>query len=226
MQKELVLGLDLDGTIADYQEGVKQYLYRHGWNEEIPYPDHYSLVESAGWPFKTDEEYIKTHMKAADEALYAALPVYDGAVECLNELSDRGVHIRIVTHRLFVHGQHAQTVSDTVRWLDANHIPYRSLCFTGLKDSIGADLYLEDNADNIKTLRDTGHKCMVVDQPYNKQVDGPRLYSWKDATDQIYEELEAGRAERIVHPKHAETIVSSSMSSDGYKQMTIEDLGL
>lgn len=183
----------MDGTIADYPEGIRQYLYRHGYNEQIPYPDHYSLVDSTGWPFKNDHEYISAHMKAEEEALYAMLPVYTGVVDTLKSLSDQGVHIRIVTHRLFVHGQHALVVSDTVRWLDANHIPYKSICFTGLKDSIGADLYLEDNADNIKDLRNTGHHCMVVDQPYNKSVEGPRLYSWEGADHFIIKELKRGR---------------------------------
>jgi 5'(3')-deoxyribonucleotidase len=200
MQKDLVLGLDLDGTICDYPGGLNAYMLDNKIiTESCPPPDTYALVKATGWPFHNDEEYITVHRQAVEHGIYAQLDIYDGVSGTLSELSEMGVHIRIVTHRLFIGGQHARVVSDTVEWLDHNHVEYRSICFTGLKDSIGADLYIEDSPQNINGLRATGHHCMVVDQPYTQDVKGPRLLQWSDSAEFIYEELVKGRAMHLHH---------------------------
>ena len=51
--------------------------------------------------------------------------------EVLWRLSDAGVWIRIITHRLCVNWGHAVAVADTVAWLDRTGVPYRDLCFLG-----------------------------------------------------------------------------------------------
>ena len=79
----------------------------------------------------------------------------------MRRLAGEHVYIRIVTHRLFVSGQHRMVVSDTARWLDEQHIPYMSLCFAG--------------------LREVGQHAVVFDQPYNRNLDGPRMTGWDDA---------------------------------------------
>ena len=43
--------------------------------------------------------------------------------ESLWRLSDAGVWIRIITHRLYVNWGHAVAVADTVAWLDDTGIP-------------------------------------------------------------------------------------------------------
>jgi hypothetical protein len=95
-------------------------------------------------------------------------------------LANEHVYIRIVTHRLFVSGQHQMVVSDTAQWLDSNRIPYMSLCFTGLKDSMQATIHIDDSPANIETLREAGQHVVVFDQPYNSTYAGPRIDSWSD----------------------------------------------
>ena len=72
-----------------------------------------------------------------EQGLYSTMPLIPGAAEAIQKLSDAGAHIRIVTHRLIFGGWHQKVVSDTAAWLEASRIPYMSLCFTGLKDSVG-----------------------------------------------------------------------------------------
>ena len=100
-------------------------------------------------------------------------------------LSDAGVWIRIITHRLYVNWGHAVAVTDTVEWLDQARIPYRDICFLGDKPEVEADIYLEDAPHNIASLRSSGNSVIVFDAPYNQEVDGLRATSWLNCEQMI-----------------------------------------
>lgn len=187
-----IVGIDLDGVCADYTSGFRRYAARilNRPERTFPEPLTYNLV-NAGWGFDSASEYLATHRAAVDEGLYQHLPVINGAAEALREISDAGAHIRIVTHRLIMGGRHARVVSDTATWLDEYKIPYMSLCFTGLKDSVGAHVYVEDAPKNIETLRAIGLETFVFDQPYNQEVSGPRIFGWDTGGAQIINYLRA-----------------------------------
>lgn len=184
-----VLGLDVDGVIADYSGGLRPYVAADiGVSPgKLPEPDVYSMVDA--WPFEDYDHYQRVHRAAVEDGLYRNLPLIPGAADAIRELSDAGVHVRIVTHRLFIGGQHARVVSDTVAWLEKHCIPYMSLCFTGLKDSVGAHAYVEDSPSNIAALRAEGWPVFVADQKYNRDVDGPRITDWADGAGQIIDFL-------------------------------------
>ena len=131
-----VLNLDLDGVCADYKGAIRDYLQRQGIDvpERALQTAHYNLTREDGWPFETLDDYIETHKAAEREHLYATMKPLPGVAQALQRLANEHVYIRIVTHRLFVSGQHQMVVSDTAQWLDSNRIPYMSLCFTGLKE--------------------------------------------------------------------------------------------
>jgi 5'-nucleotidase len=112
--------------------------------------------------------------------MFRDMPAIDGASEALWRLSDAGVWIRIVTHRLYANWGHAVAVADTVEWLDAAGIPYRDLCFLGRKPAVEADLYVEDAPHNVAELREAGNRVVVYDQPYNRDLEGPRARSWAE----------------------------------------------
>ncbi|MBT1171229.1 hypothetical protein JS536_08825 [Bifidobacterium sp. SO4] len=177
-----VLNLDLDGVCADYKGALRDYLVRHGLMDAstVPSNDRYELTRESGWPFDTLDDYIEAHKAAESEHLYATMKPIDGVTHALQRLADEHVYIRIVTHRLFVSGQHRMVVADTAEWLDEQHIPYMSLCFTGLKDSMQATVCIDDSPANIETLRAVGQHVVVFDQPYNRECKGPRLYDWSD----------------------------------------------
>ncbi|WP_297006583.1 5' nucleotidase, NT5C type [uncultured Corynebacterium sp.] len=180
-----VLGLDVDGVIADYAGGLRPYAASDFGviADGLPEPDIYSIVDA--WPFSDYAHYRRVHRAAVEAGLYRSLPLIPGAAEAIRELSTAGVHVRIVTHRLFIGGQHARVVSDTVAWLEKHRIPYMSLCFTGLKDSVGAHVYVEDSPANIAALREEGWPVFVADQKYNREVDGPRITDWSEGVGQI-----------------------------------------
>src|SRR5690606_21996408 len=103
-------------------------------------------------------------------------------------LSDAGVWLRVITHRLVTNWGHATIVSDTVEWLDLRRIPYRDLCFLGRKPQVQCDAYVEDAPHNIQALRADGNTVIVFDQPYNRDLRGLRATTW-DEVGQIVAEL-------------------------------------
>lgn len=186
-----VVGVDLDGVCSDYVAGLRPYAASYLGVEEtaLPAPESYNLVK-AGWPFQDTRDYLACHRLAVEDGLYARLPEIPGAAEGVRKLSAAGAHVRVVSHRLFIGGLHHRVVTDTATWLENVGIPYMSLCLTGLKDSVGAHVYVEDSGENIKQLQAMGMRVFCFDQPYNQNVVGaPRLLDWGNAADEILLEL-------------------------------------
>ena len=113
--------------------------------------------------------------------MFRTMPVVPGAAEALWRLSDAGVWIRLITHRLYANWNHAVAVGDTVAWLDDHSIPYRDLCFLGDKPQVEADAYVDDAPAQRVSLRGTGCAGAGVqpalqrrDRRAPRPQDGPR----------------------------------------------------
>lgn len=182
MSKELVLGLDLDGVVFDYVTAARSYFSRFLSVPESEFhdPQHWSFVQS-GWPLKSENHYVELHSAAVTAGMFTNMPLIEGASENLWRLSDAGVYIRVVTHRLIANGTHARSAGDTITALDNASIPYRDLTFVGDKPAVGADVYIDDAPHNVENLRNAGNYVIVFDQPYNRHIDGPRARNWKEA---------------------------------------------
>jgi len=113
------------------------------------------------------------------------MPVIAGAAEALWRLSDAGVWIRVITHRLYVNWGHATAIADTVEWLDRVRIPYRDICFMGDKPEVGADLYIDDAPHNVTALRESGNRVVLFDAPYNQAVTGLRARDWTECEQMV-----------------------------------------
>lgn len=184
-----ILGVDLDGVCGDYTIAFREVVARARGVDPASLPDERSW-DFAEWGISTPEEFDRLHRRAVlDEHMFRTMPVIPGAADALWRLSDAGVWIRIITHRLYVNWGHAVAVADTVAWLDDTGIPYRDICFLGAKPEVDADCYVDDAAHNVLELRAAGNHVIVFDAPYNQGIDGPRAHSW--------EEVEALVVERI-----------------------------
>ncbi len=184
-----VLGVDLDGVCADYTNGFRDVVaVEKGVDPTTLKPpqrwgyDHWGLDE---------HEFMRLHKFAVTEKrMFRTMAMLPGCDDALWRLSDLGVWIRVITHRLYTNWGHAIVVSDTVAWLDENRIPYRDLCFLGDKPQVEADAYIDDAPHNIDALRRAGNTVIVFDQPYNQNIDGLRAGSWEEA-EQIVSQLAA-----------------------------------
>ncbi len=174
---EFVLGVDLDGVCADYTSAFRRIV---AMERKI---DADSLTTEVSWDFAEwgldRDSFLDLHKTSVqDHRMFKNMSALDGVSDALWRLSDAGVWIRIVTHRLVTNWGHALIVSDTVDWLDAKSIPYRDICFLGRKPEIEADAYVEDAPHNVEALRARGNTVIVFDQPYNRDLDGLRASSW------------------------------------------------
>src|SRR5215216_5329813 len=159
-----ILGVDLDGVCGDYTGALRQVVAAHRGVE----PE--SLPLERSWDFHewglSPAEFEQLHQAAVlEHRIFRTMPAIEGAADVLWRLSDAGVWIRIITHRLYVNWGHATAVADTVDWLDA-------------KPQVEADCYIEDAPHNVASLRASGAYTIVFDQPYNRSVAGPRAASW------------------------------------------------
>lgn len=182
-----VLGLDLDNTVADYTDGLRNYMItRYGYTvDDLPEPVNYSFARTP-WPFESTADYIDTHMAAVADGLYRHLEPLEGAIEAIHALKDEGVHVHVVTHRLMRNKTYQRVVADTVEWLDYVGLPYHSLGFTGQKERIRAHSYAEDAPENIEAIRASGLKVFTYDRLYNQPLAGERIHTWlNDGLEQI-----------------------------------------
>ncbi len=178
---DFILGVDLDNVTADYTAGIAQFMHEeYGWREEdTPPPTDYDFIKAKGWPFADRADFLQKHQEFVDRGGLLGLKVMEGASETLHALVAEGVKIRVITHRLLRNGTYTQVMSDTGRWLDAHHIPFHEICFTGLKASINVDLLIDDAPENISAVRAAGMPVAVFDQPYNRHFDGLRVFNWE-----------------------------------------------
>ena len=186
MADSFILGVDLDGVCADYTAGLRRIAA-----DILGVPES-QLPFERSWDFRewglTPTTFEEIHLLAVTEhRLLRELPVIADAADTLWRLSDSGVWIRIITHRLYVNWGHAIAVSDTVTWLDEARIPYRDICFLGAKPEVEADLYIDDGPHNVEALLAGGNEVIVFDQPYNRHVEGVRATTWLEIEELVYE---------------------------------------
>ena len=186
-----VLGVDLDGVCADYTTAFARAVAEEKGCavEDLPTGRSWDFEE---WGLDEVGGFDRLHRLAVlERRMFADMPMFEGCAAALWRLSDAGVWIRIITHRLVVHWGHQVAVTDTVSWLDTNGIPYRDLCFLGRKPEVEADLYIDDAPHNVLALRARGNDVVVFDAPYNAGVDGPRARSWGEIEEVVVARMAA-----------------------------------
>ncbi|MFP4235409.1 MAG: 5' nucleotidase, NT5C type [Nitriliruptoraceae bacterium] len=187
----LVLGVDLDGVCADYEGAFRTSVARQLGLDPAQLRPQTVMDAYSQWGL-TLEEFEEAHRRAVvEDRMFRSMAPMAGVSEALWELSDEGVWIRIITHRLIFNWAHEISAADTAAWLDAHQIPYRDLCFIGDKPNVGADVYVDDSPTNIVSLRATGRTAIVFDQPYNRHLAGPRAHTWGDVLALVRAELAA-----------------------------------
>ena len=189
-ERQFVLGVDLDGVVADFHAGLKPVAAE--WlgvpAGELADDVTYGFPE---WQLDRSGGYDALHRFAVKErGLFAALAPVNGAPAALRRLSTRGVRIRIVTHRLYIPWFHREAIEQTTGWLERHGVPYWDLCFMRDKAAVGANLYLEDSPANIEALRADGHATIAYRNSTNRHLPPPCAENWQELEAMILREIE------------------------------------
>lgn len=192
-EERFVLGVDLDGTVADFYAGLRPVAAEWVGKpvEALPLEVSFGLREWGVERSEFDEMY---RFAVTQRDLFRNLAPIPGAAPALRRLAyNHDVRIRIVTHRLYIKYAHQLAVRQTIEWLDQQGIPYWDLCFLRDKGAVGADLYLEDGPPYIKSLREEGRQVIIFSNSTNRSLPGPRAETWAEATALIASALEKWR---------------------------------
>ncbi|MFA5205481.1 MAG: 5'-nucleotidase [Lentisphaeria bacterium] len=190
MADKFIFGVDLDGVCGDFYGKLREIAaeWKGIRREDLPVDVSYGLPE---WKLDELGGYEPLHRFAVTQRnLFLELPAMAGVRPALRRLSVKGVHIRIITHRLFIKYFHKQAVAQTIEWLDKQGIPYWDLCFLKEKGDVGADLYIDDAPHNVERLRALGKKTIVFTNSTNRNIDGPRCNTWTEVEDYVTREFD------------------------------------
>jgi 5'-nucleotidase len=196
------LGLDLDGVCGDYVQEFRVRVARATGTDPALLPEPNDWLFSSSWPPVEDlEHYLELHANAVRDGMFRAMSAMEGARAALWDLSNQGVHIRVITHRLIGKELHQQAATDTVAWLDRHNIPYRDLCFVSTKSHVDANVYIDDAPHNISSLADAGKDIIIFDASYNRKISEPggtpdyshltRVINWEQAHKAVLERFNA-----------------------------------
>lgn len=189
-KKQFVLGVDLDGVVADFIRGMRPIAAEWTGIPLDRFPTEVSF-DFPEWNLDASGGYDALHRFAVKQRnLFRTLPPVEGAAATLRRLSNLGIRIRIITHRLYIEWFHREAIIQTTEWLEEHGIPYWDICFMRDKAAVGADLYIEDNPDNIGALRAAGHPTIVFVNSTNRHVPAPRAQSWEEVEALVRRELE------------------------------------
>lgn len=162
----LRLGIDLDGVVADFNQGwIARYNSQFdaalhpdqviAWDGLVPITHFADMGEFWSWA------------REGPASIFRELPVYDGAIDVLTRLA--------VDHRVVVlSSKFDWAIPDTLEWLAEHRFPTREIHFTWDKAAVDCDVYLEDAPHNLHALADERADrtvCRFV-RAWNSPVDG------------------------------------------------------
>lgn len=188
-----IFAVDVDGVCAKYDDALRTVLLReHSINSPL-LPDNFDpakLDEHVEWNFSSwgidEAQFHAIHDLGVREYRFLRdMEVMEGCVDALWRLSDAGVWIRLVTHRIYTNWGHNIVVADTAHWLDKVRIPYRDLCFLSTKSNVASHVAVDDAPHQVAELRAAGRHVIVFDAPYNRELASPRAHGWAEVEEQV-----------------------------------------
>ena len=186
------IGIDIDNVISNFNEELlKEYI-----NHDKELRNTGIVNENADYIRRgmfdwTEDEEINFYRKNI-ERIAKNLKVKDGAKEYIDKLIEDGHIVCIITGR--DNGEYAEPYNMTKKWLDDNSINYHLLILTNAykNDKHGKtekcienniDVMIDDSVNICQDCIDNNITTLLMDTPYNKQVNMPRVHNWKE----IYE---------------------------------------
>jgi 5'(3')-deoxyribonucleotidase len=192
-----IFGVDLDGVVGDFYGAVRKIAaeWMHKPIEALTSEVSFGLKE---WGIDELGGFDRLHRFAVTQRnIFRDMEPIEQAPAILRKLSNQGIRIRIITHRLFLKYSHRTSITQTVDWLDNYDIPYWDICFMNDKGAVGAHVYIDDAPENIKNLRKLGCNTIVFTNSTNRDLPGPRANNWHEVEKMVMEAREEWRTGTI-----------------------------
>lgn len=200
--RKVIIGVDIDGTVGDYVDILRQYLTKKFNTPEnkisstFPEPTDYAF---RNWGENVAQNFKQLHSEAVTDGIYQNMEPFPQASEHLWELNNEDYHLRVITSRFVKHGQNYEVVSSTSKWLDMHNMPYRDLMFVHEKTEVYVDVLIDDSPYNIEACQKTGRNIIIFDAPYNRHFEGTRVHNWEEAYNEIKKLYPTGFIEETVN---------------------------
>jgi hypothetical protein len=156
LKKNIAIALDLDGVIANIDDGIKRYFENNNLKAEYK-----------SW-LVTDTKNELAMSVFNDPLFWVNLKPYEDAWYKVNEWFNNGIDIHIVTaRRCFA------AVEDTIPWLEKWNIGYSKVHFSkfgekiNIIQNIDPVFMIEDNPHEINVLKNHNIKCFMRNHWYN-----------------------------------------------------------
>lgn len=170
-------GLDSDGVIDNFSDGVKQamdvrgigHLWKSGptpkpfWN----YYQDWSNEDGSRWTFEQFKELVDW---GVDEGIIFSGHWREGAIEAVAKIKELGHQVIIITDRSFG-SDPLNSQRNTIKAYKKAGIEYDEIHFTADKTSVHVDTMVEDKLENYDALIAAGTPTWLINRPWN-EVEG------------------------------------------------------
>jgi 5'(3')-deoxyribonucleotidase len=192
-----IFGVDLDGVVGDFY-GIIRNIAAEWLNKPLDALTSEVTYGLKEWGLDELGGYERLHRFAVTQRnMFNDMKPIENAPAILRKLSNKGIRIRIITHRLFLKYSHNTTIRQTIDWLDNYDIPYWDICFMADKGAVGAHVYIDDAPENINNLRKLGCNTIVFTNSTNRELSGPRANDWFEVEKVVMEAREEWRTGTI-----------------------------
>lgn len=172
----MIILLDQDGVLADFEEGFRR-VWHARMGHEFP-----ALLPTARKSFYIDDDYPAHHTPTVEQIMtaqgfYRDLPVIPGALEAIRALQALGHQIAICTSP---HSANRFCVQEKLEWVE-EHLGsdfVRKVIIAKDKTLVHGDVLIDDRPEVTGICQPTWQH-VLYDQPYNRLSTAPRL-TWNN----------------------------------------------
>ena len=183
MDKRIIL--DCDGVLLDWAYAFDVWMVEHGYSKISNTNQYYDQTRRYGI---SQVEAVSQIKKFNESGCVGFIPAFRDSVEYVTKLSELGWKFEVVS--CLDKDKYAQKLrqknllhlfGDVFDFIDC------ALDFTVGKEQYLLDRYkgknyywIEDSVDHAESGKRVGLNSIVMDHPYNKEWDGPRVKNWKE----------------------------------------------
>ena len=163
------IAIDMDGVLADVEQ---QFLTWYERDYGVKYTKEY-LADRGEYDVFPEKDAIRKFVFAPE--FFLTLPVMDGAVEAVKELSEE-FEIYIVSAAM----EFPQSLPEKYVWLQTNFpaISWKNIIFCGDKSIINTDYMIDDHIKNLDNFKG---KTIMFNAYHNvKYTHHDRANNWKE----------------------------------------------